>query len=335
MYSKFDFNEIVTVISDKPKYASIRGKRGIIKGKSGTDEDEDYIVGYGVSILDANDNFEMCWFLLEEDLQSTGQNADPKLFDAGMTIRVSVDSKGAGHFKEVVRKLKYHHFEIVKIISPEVRHSNIKGKNAVVISKAMVEDFPQLYQYGLYILDKKDNMEFYVTANENELAPTSRKLPYSFEPRPEKFNKNDIKNLIILPESKSSLKLTDKIRFAVRKVLSEYDFIHAFNQYYNFLVYVKKEIRAGETLLSAHGPAFKYESHDMEKFETPFALPRENSSTPCPQNLVQVEIVFTIKINNGKDKQDFKFRAYFLSLLVNIDNATIWDARGILATDDD
>jgi hypothetical protein len=91
--SKFKFDEIVIVISKNPKHANIYGKKGIVHGMSGTDEDEFQIVAYAISIIDTNGDFEDCCFLYEEDLESTGEMAPPNIFMTDDVIKVSVDPK--------------------------------------------------------------------------------------------------------------------------------------------------------------------------------------------------------------------------------------------------
>lgn len=89
--SKFKFDEIVKVISKKPEYATIYGKRGIISGVSGTDEDEFDIVAYSVSIMTEENEFEDGWFLYEADLEATGQFAEPDSFMTSAIVKIRTD----------------------------------------------------------------------------------------------------------------------------------------------------------------------------------------------------------------------------------------------------
>jgi hypothetical protein len=151
-------------------------------------------------------------------------------------------------------------------------------------------------------------------------------LSYHYELPIEEFK---IENMIILPKPNSSFKISQELRMAVRKSLNNTNLINAINKYHRVHVYIKKTISAGKTLKYAHGPyAFKYVLKDIDRLETPFSLPRQAYTTLCPENLVQVEIQFIIKINRGANEMPFEFIPYFLSLLVDTKNSIIWDARG-------
>ncbi len=322
---KFGYSEIVKVNTDRNDAKSINNSEGHVATAT-----HNPITGkwsYGVTIPTGEGQV---YNLMENELQATGKKVKP-IKKQGI-IQGWAEVTKTGYVLEIIKKLKYDYFEIVKIKSAEVKFSHVTGKNAVILSKVIVENFPQQNKYGLYILNDQNEMQFYIRADERQLEPTGKKLPYSFEFRPKKFDIESLKSLVILSKANSSLKLTDEIRFAIREAFKIYNFMEVFNKSYDALVYVNQEIRVGDTLLNAHGPhADKFELQDIDLFETPFSLPRQEFSTPCPDNLFQVEINFTMKINRGTDQKPLEFRPYFLSILVNTKDATIWDARGKLA----
>lgn len=87
---KFQFYEVVRVISADPELAEIRGETGPILGLSEHGEPE---YEYGVFI----DRDGMLWSVAERDLQSTGeikQRAD--FYDDNVSIRVQIDEQGRG-----------------------------------------------------------------------------------------------------------------------------------------------------------------------------------------------------------------------------------------------
>ena len=100
-------------------------------------------------------------------------------------------------------------------------------------------------------------------------------------------------------------------------------------------IFISKVIPAGGSLINAHSSHYSNEPQAINKFETPFSLPRQDSLTPCPDNLIQVEILFAMRINRGVDQKPIEFTSYLLSLLVNVVDSTIWDARGMLTVSDD
>jgi hypothetical protein len=318
---KFDYYEVVKVLSE-------RNEEGHIA--TATHNPVTDVWSYVVVMPPGNGEI---YNLTESELQATGRKVKPIKKQGIIQFWAAVTQ--TGQVTELVKKLKYDYFDIVKIKSAEIKLAEVTGKNAVIISKVLVEDFPQTNKYGLYILNDHDEMQFYITADERHLEPTERKLANSFQARPEKLKIEDIQDLPIHPLENSSIKLSDKISLVVREVLTKYNFLNILNQYHNFQVSVTKEISQGETLISAHGPhASRYESHDIEIFETPLNLPRQESSSLCPNDLVQVKIYFSVRINIGDNKRAFEFRPYVLSLLVNVKNSTIWDARGKLAETD-
>lgn len=88
MSSKFDFYEIVTVITDKPSCSQINGEMGVVMGKAQDEDTGEW--SYGVSIYSDEG---LLWRVDEKDIYSTGKKANPTDFYTGETIKVRVDPK--------------------------------------------------------------------------------------------------------------------------------------------------------------------------------------------------------------------------------------------------
>lgn len=96
MNSKFDFYEIVKIVSDDPKHKDINEKLGVVRGKVLNEVTHEWI--YGISIYESDGTIRR---LYEKNLQSTGKKADPKEFQTDDTIRIKVDPKtGMGKLSE-------------------------------------------------------------------------------------------------------------------------------------------------------------------------------------------------------------------------------------------
>jgi hypothetical protein len=87
---KFQFYEVVRVLSNSPELAEIHGETGAILGMT---EDGEPDFEYGV-FIEPN---ESVWSVAESNLESTGiikQRAD--FYDDTQVIHVQVDSEGRG-----------------------------------------------------------------------------------------------------------------------------------------------------------------------------------------------------------------------------------------------
>lgn len=93
--SKFDFYEVVKIITDDPKYAEVNGKEGAILGMA---QNSDGIWGYAVEIFDEIDG----WSFPEDALVTLGYKMKREDFYTGETIRVEVDPvTGEGKISDV------------------------------------------------------------------------------------------------------------------------------------------------------------------------------------------------------------------------------------------
>lgn len=91
MKSKFNFDEIVKIISTKPSLAVYNGKLGIIKGKSQSEEKPN-LFAYSVDVINENGEIVACKFIFESDLKATGKDFASKTEYVG-TAKVRVDPR--------------------------------------------------------------------------------------------------------------------------------------------------------------------------------------------------------------------------------------------------
>ena len=89
MKSKFEIYEIVKVISKSPRKKKIYGKIGVISGKS-EENDGTFAGAYSVTFP------ELTYFMLENEIESTGKFADPNDYKPVDTMRVRVLPDGSG-----------------------------------------------------------------------------------------------------------------------------------------------------------------------------------------------------------------------------------------------
>lgn len=93
MINKYDFYDIVRIISDNPNHSEINGKLGVVRGMAQNEVTQEW--SYGVSILESDGTICRVY---EKHLQHTGKKADPKDFQIGVSIKIQVDREsGEGH----------------------------------------------------------------------------------------------------------------------------------------------------------------------------------------------------------------------------------------------
>ena len=88
--NKFNFCDIVRILSVKKKLEYFNGRTGIIRGISDNESDST-LFAYSVDILDENGDVEICKFIFEEDLCATGDRADKYKRYAAESVKVRVD----------------------------------------------------------------------------------------------------------------------------------------------------------------------------------------------------------------------------------------------------
>ncbi len=88
MKNKFEYYEIVKVMSPKQDLQEINGEEGVIRGMSKSDETGEW--GYAVCIYKDNG---FVWDIMECDLIVTGKFATPSDHSIGQSVRIKVDPK--------------------------------------------------------------------------------------------------------------------------------------------------------------------------------------------------------------------------------------------------
>ena len=89
LFSQFKLYDIVEVISDKPAFRAIRGKKGIVRGISQS-EDDPSVFAYAIDMPIGKTN----WFLFEADLKATGKKANPEQIETNSIMTVGRDGEG-------------------------------------------------------------------------------------------------------------------------------------------------------------------------------------------------------------------------------------------------
>lgn len=87
LHSQFKIYDIVEITSDKPAFRAIRGKKGIIRGISQS-EDDPSVFAYSIDMPISKTN----WFLFETDLKATGTTARPTFVETDSSV--IVDKQG-------------------------------------------------------------------------------------------------------------------------------------------------------------------------------------------------------------------------------------------------
>jgi hypothetical protein len=113
---------------------------------------------------------------------------------------------------------------------------------------------------------------------------------------------------------------------SLRKVIQRYDLLSKMVRYNDFKVILRANVGLGASLLEAHNLC--RENSALEAMETPFSLPREGIESKSKRELVAVIIKFINAERRSNMGDYWDFEGYVLSLLVDIKNQTIWDARG-------
>jgi hypothetical protein len=92
MENKFNFNEVVKVISKQGKLKEIFGRIGPISAMGQSEETGRW--SYSITFPEGN------WFVFEDQIESTGRFVPPEDLSLRPTIKVIVDSKGYGRLKD-------------------------------------------------------------------------------------------------------------------------------------------------------------------------------------------------------------------------------------------
>ncbi|HYU42778.1 MAG TPA: alpha/beta hydrolase [Vicinamibacteria bacterium] len=90
------------------------------------------------------------------------------------------------------------------------------------------------------------------------------------------------------------------------------------------VVTIGPSVTAGSTLDVAHA---NWTRAHVGEVRTPSGLPRQAPYARCPAGLVRVSVE-CIERRSGGMSSYYGFEGYFASLLVSVDEAAVWDARG-------
>lgn len=114
------------------------------------------------------------------------------------------------------------------------------------------------------------------------------------------------------------------IKKIVLFVIEKNSLFKKFPGYKKYRLKAVQKIREGTIVSNAH---VVWKDEWFEKVKTPNALPRKKNNDVCPANiiLVRLECVNEITPNMGSW---WGFQGYVLSMLIDIKNYEIWDARG-------
>jgi hypothetical protein len=89
---KYDFDEVVKVVSTAKSLEKINGKFGVVVGVAQSEENPDYFT-YGICFYDDNGELGNVWRVPEKDLEPTGKKIDPESHQSTTRVRVKVDPK--------------------------------------------------------------------------------------------------------------------------------------------------------------------------------------------------------------------------------------------------
>ncbi len=135
MKSKFDFYEVVKVITSDPNKTELYGKLGYIRGKSEPEDDYTKRHGYAVLLFDR----EYLYCFEEDELESTGEFFDKSTIPDYGRIRVVVNEKGEGSVKA-----SYSSYAEIK---DEIINENAAKVSGHMIEAGMVSsDLDDLYE---------------------------------------------------------------------------------------------------------------------------------------------------------------------------------------------
>jgi len=128
----------------------------------------------------------------------------------------------------------------------------------------------------------------------------------------------------ILPLASASTELQD----AVTAVLKREDVLMQIPKHRDVFVWIDRHVPAGSTLEEAHAI---WRAPHLDRLSTPGKLSRQPLHATCPNGIVRV-FVESVKRRTGGMSSYYGFEGYFVSLLLLLDEQTVWDARGEIAS---
>lgn len=133
---------------------------------------------------------------------------------------------------------------------------------------------------------------------------------------------DELKSIEILPMDDIT-EITKEIRDIIYSVFMRYNLLNKFKGYKKYFIYVSRQVSPAKTVTEAHKIWL-----DLSIIETFDDLPKQNINSLCIPNLllVRVECIenYSISYRDG----GWGFKGYVFSLLIDMINIKIWDARG-------
>jgi hypothetical protein len=114
----------------------------------------------------------------------------------------------------------------------------------------------------------------------------------------------------------------------VRLVLAEEHVLEQLPAARDVVVTIGAAVPPGATLDLAHGT---WTRAGCREVGTPGKLPRQAPYARCPAGLVRVTVECIDRRSGGMSSY-YGFEGYFASLLVALEDGTVWDARGEAAS---
>lgn len=128
----------------------------------------------------------------------------------------------------------------------------------------------------------------------------------------------DFKHFKLWPRPSASIELQEQIG----QILENFGLSKLAPTAKELIVYVEDPVSPGASLTEAHA-----NWTDASAVTTPEGFPRRANSSTCPPSLIRVAVECCNRRSGGMSSY-YGFEGYFLSLLINLTDNCIWDARG-------
>lgn len=131
----------------------------------------------------------------------------------------------------------------------------------------------------------------------------------------------DFNGFVVRPAPNTFVPLARQQR--IGDILERCDLPHRAPPSAEIVALIEGDIAPGTPLVDAHRI---WQPQRIAHLTTPDGFPRQPEDAPCPRGIVRV-CVECVERRTGGMGSHFGFDGYILSLLVDIDHGTIWDAR--------
>jgi hypothetical protein len=130
------------------------------------------------------------------------------------------------------------------------------------------------------------------------------------------------------PAGQHATEVSARLLDRVREILEAIDFVSLVPPSQEIVVRVSPPLAPGTIVADAH-PVWLPGAVDAR--ETPTGLPRQPAVAWCPEGVVRAE-VDCVQYWSGGMGSWYGFVGYFVSLLILVDEGTVWDARAEVAS---